>query len=136
MVQLETATQRDTATGTLPPMFSPSGRVSGTTPGTTAAVCDREDLVWTELTYRGRTFEFNRGIHIRVLKEDGGWAFESDDPELMGFGLTRAEAEASFCFGFGFKWDQIACEDDEILTLDAMELKRALLALVKTQKEQ
>jgi hypothetical protein len=136
MSQLETATQRDTATGTLPPMFVPSGRVSETKPSAPAAVCDREDLVWTELTYMGRTFEFNRGVHIRVLKEDGGWAFESDDPEILGFGHTRAEAEASFCFGFGFKWDQIACGDDEMLTLDAMELKRALLALVKAQKQQ
>ena len=73
-----------------------------------AAICDREDLVWTELTCRDRTFEFNRGVHIRVLKEDGGWAFESDDPELMGFGHTRSEAESSFCFGFAFKWDYIA----------------------------
>ena len=136
MGQPDTAVGRDIATGTLPPMFVPTGRVSEITPGATTVVRDREDLVWTELTYRGRTFEFNRGVHIRVLKEDGGWAFESDAPEILGFGHTRAEAEASFCFGFGFKWDQIACEDDEMLTLDAMELKRALLALVKAQKQQ
>jgi len=134
MSQLETATQRDTATATLPPMFAPTGRVPETMPSTTAAVRDREDLVWTELTYRGRTFEFNRGVHIRVLKEDGGWAFESDDPELMGFGLTRAEAELTFCVDFAACWDGIACQDDEILTKDAIDLKLLLLALVKGVK--
>jgi len=134
MGQPDTAIGRDTATGTLPPMFVPSGRVSETKSSATTAVCDREDLVWTELTYRGRTFEFNRGVHIRVLKEDGGWAFESDDPELMGFGLTRAEAELTFCVDFAACWDGIACQDDEILTQDAIELKLLLLALVKGVK--
>jgi hypothetical protein len=90
-----------------------------------------ETLVLTELTHWDRTFAFNRGLVVRVLDEGGGWAFESDNPELMGFGHTRDEAEASFCFGFALNWDQMACEDDERLTLDAIELKRAILTLVK-----
>jgi len=134
MSHAETATQRDTATGTLPPMFVPVGRASETAPSAAAAVCDREDLVWTELAYRGRTFEFNRGVHIRVLKEDGGWAFESDDPEIMGFGHTRAEAELTYCLGFAAQWDDLACEEDGKLIMDAVEVKYALLALVKAQR--
>ena len=134
MSRAETATQRDTATGTLPPKFVPSGRVPETVPGAAVAVCDREDLVWTELTYRGRTFEFNRGVHIRVLKEDGGWAFESDDPELFGFGHTRSEAESSFRSDFASCWKNIACEDDSKLAPDAIEMRLALLGLVKLHR--
>jgi hypothetical protein len=99
-----------------------------------AAILSSESLVWTELTRRDRTFEFSRGLHIRVLEEDGGWAYESDDPELMGFGLTRPDAEQSFCVDFAACWDEIACRDDGALTQDAIELKRKLLALVKVQR--
>jgi hypothetical protein len=99
-----------------------------------AAVLSSETLRWKELTYRGRTFEFNREIHIRALEEDGGWAYESDDPELMGYGLTREEAELTFCLDFAAQWDDLACEEDGRLTLDAREVKRDLLALVRAQR--
>jgi hypothetical protein len=114
--------QSDATAGTLPLIFVPSG---------SARTCGCENLTWTELTRRGRTFEFSRELHIRVLEEEGGWAFESDDPELMGFGLTRSEAEQSFCVDFAACWDEIACQDDEMLTQDATEMKQSLLALVK-----
>jgi hypothetical protein len=84
------------------------------------------------LAHQNRTFMFNRALVVRVTQEDGVWAFESDNPELTGFGHTRDEAEASFCFGFAFNWDQIAREDDENLMQGAIELKRTLLALVES----
>jgi hypothetical protein len=134
MGQPDIATQRGTTMSALPPTFAPPSQVLETMPSGFAATCNCEDVVWTELTYRGRTFEFNRGLHIRALKEDGGWAFESDDPELMGFGHTRAEAELTFCLDFAAQWDDLACEDDEKLTLDAKEVKYALLSLVRAQR--
>jgi len=112
----DTAMQSDVTAGTLPLIFVPAGQASEAAPSEHAC----EKLTWTELTRRGRTFEFSRGLHIRVLEEDGGWAFESDDPELMGFGLTRSEAEQSFCVDFAACWDEIACQDDERLTQDAI----------------
>jgi hypothetical protein len=138
MVQPETATRRDAAVGALAPVFASNGQTAEAATGCVAVALDKtvlssENLAWTELTRRGRTFEFNREIHIRVLEEDGGWAFESDDPELMGFGLTRSDAEQSFCVDFAACWDEIACQDDGKLTEDAIGLKRKLLALVKTQ---
>jgi len=132
--QTETAVQRDAAVGALSPTFAPAGQALEPMPGLFAPVGNCEDLVWTELTYKGRTFEFNRGLHIRVTHEDGGCSFDSADPELFGFGHTRLEAEQVFCLDFASCWDDFAIEDDVKLTRDAIELKRALLALVKTQR--
>jgi hypothetical protein len=98
-------------------------------PQDTDAIVD-ERIPLKGLTHQNRTFMFNRAMVVRVTLEDGVWAFESDDPELTGFGYTRDEAEASFCFSFAFNWDQIAREDDENLMQGAIELKQTLLALV------
>jgi hypothetical protein len=144
MGQSETATQRDTATGTLPLVFASNGQIVETRhSGVTAtldgaeppaSILSTETLRWKELTYRDRTFEFNREIQIRVLEEDGGWTFESADPELMGYGLTRAEAELSFCFDFALCWREYACEEDSKLAPDAREFKQELLGLVNSQR--
>jgi hypothetical protein len=141
MAQPETAARRDTATATLPPVFSANGQLPGTAAPTLdnadapAVVLSSETLRWKELTYKGRTFVFNREITIRVLEEDGGWAYESDDPELMGFGHTRAEAEYTFCLDFAIQWDDLACEeDDSKLSRGAREVKRGLLALVEARR--
>jgi len=134
MGQSDAATQSGAAAGALPFAFSSIGQAPEALPSGFKSAFVSETLKWGELTYLDRTFIFNRELVIRVLKEDGGWAFESDDPELMGFGHTRQEAELSFCFGFALNWDQIANEGDENLTLDAIELKRALLSLVRVQK--
>jgi hypothetical protein len=137
MAQPDTAVLHDAATGVSPLIFAPAGRHPETLRAGFTLARGNETLVWKELTYKGRTFEFNREIHVRVLEEDGGWAFESDDPEIMGFGLTRAEAEFTYCLGFAAQWDDLACEeDDNRLTLDAIEVKHALLALVSLVKVQ
>jgi hypothetical protein len=140
MVQSETAARRDTATATLPPVFSANGQLPGAAAvaldnaDAPAVVLSSETLRWKELTYKDRTFVFNREMIIRVLEEDGGWAYESDDPDLMGFGHTRAEAEHSFCFDFTAQWDGLACEEDDgKLSRGAREVKRDLLALVKAR---
>jgi hypothetical protein len=145
MVQSETTARRDTAIGTLPPVFSSNGQVTETALGastvtldgaeSSAIVLSSETLRWKELTYRGRTFEFSREVLIRVIEEEGGWVFESDDPELLGFGHTRAEVEYTFCLDFAIQWDDLACEeDDSKLSRGAREVKRGLLALVKAQR--
>jgi hypothetical protein len=134
MSQPESATQRSTTAGTLPPTFLSIGRAPETLQSGFALTCGSETLRWTDLTYQDRTFVFNRELVIRVTQEEGGCSFNSDDPELFGFGHTRAEAELVFCLDFASCWDDLACEDDEKLTQDAIELKRALLALVKLQR--
>ena len=134
MVQNETATQRNTATGTLPPMFAPAGRVPETVPGGFKSTRASETVFLTELTCEGRTFVFNHPLPVQVVQEDGGWTFESEECRLLAYGHDRLEAESSFRHFFVYCWDDIACEDDERLALGALKQKRALLALVKAQK--
>jgi hypothetical protein len=100
-----------------------------------AVILSSETLRWPELTYKGRTFAFNRDLVIHVTQEEGGWSFAEDEIRLLGFGHTRAEAEFTFCLDFAAQWYDLACEeDDSKLTLGAIKVKRALLALVKSQR--
>jgi hypothetical protein len=140
MVQSETATRRDTATATLSPVFSANGQLPGAATATIddadapTVVLSSETLRWKELTYKGRTFVFNREMIIRVTQEEGGWSFAEDEIRLLGFGHTRAEAEFTFCLDFAAQWYDLACEEDERLTKGAIKVKRALLALVESQR--
>jgi hypothetical protein len=85
----------------------------------------------TELRYGGRRFVFSRELLVRVLEEGGGWAFEADVPELLGFGNTRVEAERTFRQTFAACWDHFTPTDDGKMTKGAARLKRKLLALAK-----
>jgi len=134
MGQTDTATQSGAAAGTLPFAFPSAGQAPETLPSGFQSAFIIETLKWRKLTYLDRTFIFNRELVIRVLKEEGGWAFESDDPELMGFGHTRQEAELTFCLDFAAQWDDLACEEDDKLTQGARKVKLDLLALVKSPK--
>jgi hypothetical protein len=87
------------------------------------------------LRRRTRKFTFNRELDIRITQSEDGWHFDSDEPELFGFGRTPEEADESFCFCFAHSWDQIACEDDSKLDTDAQKLKRELLGLVRAQTQ-
>jgi hypothetical protein len=85
----------------------------------------------TELRYGGRRFAFSRELPVRVLEEEGGWAFEADIPELVGFGNTRLEAEHAFRQDFAACWDHFTPTDDGDMTKGAVKLKRDLLALAR-----
>ena len=135
MSQPDIAAQHDSAARIMPDIFVPAGQVQETAPGGLAITLSSETLKWADLTYRDRTFVFSRELLIRVTQEEGGWAFDSDDPELFGFGHTRSEAEQSFCFDFSSCWSDIACEEDSKLAPDAVELKQTLLGLVKAQSD-
>jgi hypothetical protein len=144
MSQAETATRRDVVASTLPPVFSSNGQIAETAPSAftvaldcaepPATVLSGETLRWKELAYKDRTFVFNRELEIRVTQEEGGCAYDSDDPDLFGFGRTRAEAEHVFCLDFASSWDDIVGEEDGKLTKGARETKRVLLSLVKSQR--
>jgi len=90
-----------------------------------------EELL-SELGYKGRKFIFNGKLPVRVTQKEGWWTLESDTCKLMGYGSSRSEAELSFCFDFSSCWDDLACEEDENLTYEAINMKRQLLNLVKS----
>jgi len=91
-------------------------------------------VFWTELTYQNRKFVFNAELLINIECHDGGWVFEADEYNLLGYGTRRCDADLSFRQVFVACWDNIALADDKDLTLDAMEIKRSMLALVKREE--
>ena len=97
----------------------------------TVFVGSSKELSWTELAYENRRFVFNKKLVVRVTREEGGWVFRLDEPELTGFGHKRSEADMAFRQTFVACWDNIAQEDDENLTQGAINMKRTLLALAK-----
>jgi hypothetical protein len=86
-------------------------------------------MAWQGLSFEGRNFLFSDKLNVRVIQEEGEWAFESEVHELVGFGHSREEAELAFRCDFVACWDDIAMEDDTKLTSGAIDLKRSLLAL-------
>jgi hypothetical protein len=143
MAQSGIATHSDTAAGILPPVFSSNERTAETLPGAAtatldgteapAAILSGETLRWSKLAYDGQTFVLSKELTIRVTQEEGGWSFAEDEFRLLGFGHTRDEAEQSFCVDFATQWEEIACEDDAILSRGAKKLKQRLLGLVESQ---
>jgi len=131
MSQADIAAGRDGTVGTLPQPFLPTGDSAAMQ--TTAHVS--ETIFLTEFTCEGRTFVFNHPLPVHVLLEEGGWSCESpEEYNLLSCGEDRLEAETLFRYLFLYIWDKIACEKDERLASDAIELKRALRALVNTDK--
>ncbi|MDR2696882.1 MAG: hypothetical protein LBB40_00220 [Holophagales bacterium] len=133
MNQPDIAVRSDTTAGALSPTFAPN-QTQETPPDGFTVTCASETLIWTELSYRNQTFVLSKELVIRVTSEDGGWSFESEDYELLGFGHTRSEAELAFRFDFSLCWNEIACEDDKILSPGAKEMKRSFLELVNSVK--
>jgi hypothetical protein len=134
MVQSGTAIHGDTAIGTPPPVFALNGQAPEALLGNQVATVASEIVLLTELTCEGRTFLFNHPLPVQVLQEEGGYSCESEAYNLLAYGRSRHEAEASFRHVFLHYWDKIACAGDEKLTQGAVALKRALRALVKSQK--
>jgi len=129
MGQLGIAAQRDATTGAMPNSFAPVRQVADSP----IQKCADETVFLAEITWKDRTFVFNRPLPVRVSQEDGGWTLESKEYRLMAYGIQRTQAESDFCFMFAECWDEIACESDEKLTQGAIDQKRALLGLVKAQ---
>ena len=131
MSQADIAAGRDSAVGLLTPAFLPTGDSAAMKTSEYVS----ETIFLTELTCEGRTFVFNHPLPVHVLQEEGGWSCESpEEYNLLSYGEDRMEAETSFRYVFLHIWDKIACENDERLTCDAIELKRALHALVNTNR--
>jgi hypothetical protein len=87
---------------------------------------------WTHLVEGNRDFIFNNELVVKITHDDEiGWVFESEELGLRGYGLERQEAHLEFCQDFSTSWDCLACEDDSDLTLDAIDSKRFLRALVR-----
>lgn len=92
----------------------------------------QEPIHWTLVTHENREFKLNEPLTITVKWDGEGWVFEAEEIGIVGFGRLRREASLAFSQDFAACWDNFALATDEDLTEDAVELKAALTALVKS----
>lgn len=92
----------------------------------------QEPVHWTRITHEDREFELHLPLDITVQWDGIGWVFEAESLGITGFGQLRREAMVAFGQDFAACWDNIALAKDGELTQDALEMKKALRALVKT----
>ncbi|MCX5645909.1 MAG: hypothetical protein NTZ17_14710 [Phycisphaerae bacterium] len=79
----------------------------------------------------GRRFRLTKPICIQESYEQGIWSRRFDLLGILAYGQSKEEAMEAFCEEFACCWEQIACEQDDNLTVDAQDLKRRLRDLVK-----
>jgi hypothetical protein len=94
MAQPGTAARRETATGTLAPVFAPNGQATESLPSGFAVTIAGETVFLTELVCEGRTFLFGHPLPVQILQEEGGCSFESEEYNLLAYGRDRREAES------------------------------------------
>jgi hypothetical protein len=92
----------------------------------------QEPVHWTRITHEDREFELHLPLDITVQWDGMGWVFEAEALGIIGFGQLRREAMVAFGQDFAACWDNIALAEDSDLTQDALEMKKALRALVKS----
>lgn len=88
-----------------------------------------------KITDENRVFHLKKPIAVDVTLDDDVWTFEYKPLNLFSYGLSRADAYSDLQMLFASLWDNIARENNEKLTGDAIELKNKLLDIVKQIEE-
>ena len=104
-------------------------------PLTAARVKSLSSTVLWRVAFCNRIFRFKNPLAVTVNEHSGGWTCESPDLNLIGYGGDEDQARHEFETEFGLAWDGIASEQDDLLTLDAQELKRKMLNLVESVRD-
>ncbi len=89
-------------------------------------------LYWSNLIYDNRRFHLNQPIQINPVFHEGVWVHEYEPLRISALGHLRHESLQAFKMEFAACWDQLAEEEDDNLTEDAQDLKKQLLAIVRT----
>ena len=86
------------------------------------------------LTCAGWRFALREPIAVQESYERGTWTRRFDPLGILAYGHSQEEAAEAFCEEFVCCWEEIACEENDNLTVDARELKGVLLSIVKDAK--
>lgn len=91
------------------------------------------DHVWRpqQIKAKGKTFHLAHPIACVIEKQDDLFCSEDTNLGIIAYGETREEVIREFSNEFDVLWDVIAQEEDDLLTQDALLLKRYLLQLVR-----
>jgi hypothetical protein len=88
----------------------------------------------SEIKFDGTVFTFHNPIEVTLYEEDKMWVCEAPQFSIFAYGQTTTEAAHSFNEDFAVLWDEIGQAPDNSLSQDAQQLKRTLLAAVKSVK--
>jgi hypothetical protein len=86
------------------------------------------------IKFGGAVFELNDAIQVALYREGDVWYCEEERLAILAYGDTAEEAVHSFCEDFAVLWEEIALVSDDSLTPEAQEVKKNLLAAVKTAR--
>ena len=89
-----------------------------------------ERIIWGE-----RQWDLTDLLVVTPEFREDCWYYRSDYFGINAYGETRRWAKESFYEEFAFLYDEYALENNDNLTLDAIELKQRLLAIVDTVSE-
>ncbi len=79
-----------------------------------------------------RRFMLRKELRPDLIREGSLWSCELDELHLMGYAPTHQEAIQAFMDDFAATYDGLADEADDDLTLDARDLRDAIVGLVAT----
>ncbi len=91
-------------------------------------------LYWRRVVYGNRLFRLRQPIEIQVDFREGLWIHEFEPLNLLAFAHTRSESLGAFRLQFVVSWDQLAQEDDSLLTRDAQAAKGRFRDLVEAEE--
>ena len=86
------------------------------------------------IRFDGTFFELNSPLCVLLWVEDESWVCEDEGKHITSFGDSSERALHSFCEDFSVLWEQIANEDDEVLTTDARQVKDFLISIVHASR--
>jgi len=94
-----------------------------------------EPLVWRSVYWAGRQFMLREPIQVNAEYRDGIWFHEYAPLKLSAYGESRRESLDAFKEVFSHAYDQLASEEDSLLTGDALAVKGQFNRLVLQVKQ-
>src|SRR5437773_1213656 len=90
-----------------------------------------ESFAVEQFEYAGIVYPLRNSIEIAVEVDAGRWVYRYTAINLWGQGTNRTEALRDLNENFAYLWQTFAEADDCLLDQKALEIKRALLLIVK-----
>ena len=91
-----------------------------------------DSIEYRSIDQLGRFF-FSKPLRFMVERNPDGFVLSNEESDLIAFGNTLDEALDELTSMLEFDWEDIALEDDAVLSRTAMERKEWLLSNVRVE---
>lgn len=89
-------------------------------------IIDMQPPIFNKFDFDNRSFVLKKPVEAIFKYEDGLWVYEIPEYGIHTYSYDRKEAFASIGEDFAFQYDDIALEEDENLSEDAIKLKQRI----------